>query len=197
MKIRIISKSKPSLCWLNFVVCFPLRFYRSESDVSIIQFNQPVCHVTAQKVSLQVNNTNGAAPAFVSWWHHQNDSCVSNPDWTVQDHRFLFLTSVSGCIFPLSTQCNGWHSSIASESMWHNLLWLLRCSDMVIDRLLSRIPGILMGRKCGLRASDSWLRYWVLLWVWVCVCVLVCHHYYFDKQDLTNKTTKYEELLGV
>lgn len=34
--------------------------------MSIIQFNQPVCHVTAQKVSPQVNNTNGAAQAFVS-----------------------------------------------------------------------------------------------------------------------------------
>lgn len=42
---------------------------------------------------------------------------------------------------------------------------------MVIDRLSARIPGTRTGRKCGLRVSGSWLRYWV----WCCVAESFLH----------------------
>lgn len=135
------------------------------NHIAIIRFNHPVCHATAQKVSPQVSNAKKAAPGFVSWWHHQEWLCVSNPDWTVQDNGFLFLPSVSGWIFHLSTQCNGWPALNPCDIISCDFL---RCSDTVIDRLLSRFPRILMGKMCGLRDLGSWPRYWVFMCVWVC-----------------------------
>ena len=91
---------------------------RSESDVSVIRFNQPVCNVTAQKVSPQFNHTNGAALSV----------CVSvtSPLWlgAVLTRRpscpeisgFYFWLLSQGVFPPLSTQCNGWRSSGTCES---------------------------------------------------------------------------------
>lgn len=51
MLLDPLKNSEPTMTnFVDFVLCFSLRFPRSESHVSIIHFNQPVCHVPAQKV---------------------------------------------------------------------------------------------------------------------------------------------------
>lgn len=113
----------------------------SHWHVPVILLNQQVCHFTpSKKPSPRVDDADGTR------WCHQVDSSPVSKSCPGSG-----CISLRGKLYP----CDRDEISVLT----------FRCSDMVIDRRSGHIPGTRTERKCGLRVSDSWLRYRVWCWV--------------------------------